>query len=411
MKRATLSLLVLACIANLGQAEVEPVSIRVPEPKGWTGQKIPFFLDLKAKGTFDGSASFSLPEVPQTVIIKVGSPVVSSEQIEGDTWFVQTHEFALFSQHSGTVTLPAFEARFASRDGFTGPATDRKENVPETHFEIQRPPGSEQLGFLVTASSIEIRETWSPQPGPAKVGDVFKRTISQTADQMTGIALAPPPQSVPDGVKVYVGDPQVADNTERGAFTGHRTDTITYVPQQPGPHTLPAVTYVWWNPETEELRSKTLPTVTFEVAAPPAPPAAPVRRTAWAWWLGAIVVVGGLLIWQRNNLAQAFQRYRRWLNPPEHVASRHLLNACRHNDAAAASRAWNVWLNLRSPEFEPIAPLRAAALDLESRLYGTTSDPWRGNAMADAVREQLAVLRSQRPRNGKSDLPQLNPTL
>ncbi len=115
-------LFVFLLLFSIGvRAEVAPAAIRVPEAKAWTGQRVPFFVDLHARGSFAGAASFSLPEIPSTVILKVGNPVVSSQEIDGESWFVQAHEFALFSQQSGTLEIPGFEVRFGSRDGFTGP--------------------------------------------------------------------------------------------------------------------------------------------------------------------------------------------------------------------------------------------------------------------------------------------------
>ncbi len=219
-------------------AGIEPVVIRVPEAKAWIGQRLPLYVELRARGSFAGAASFSLPEIPRTVIIKIGNPVVSSQQIDGESWFVQMHEFVLFSQQSGTVEIPAFEVRFGSHDGFTGPVIEQQAQVPGTSIEIQRPPGSESISFLITTESLDLSENWQPepqrQPGPVKAGAIFKRTIVQRAAQMTGMALTATPTDAPDGVRVYPGQPEVTDKTERGDFLGERRETITYQLQKPG---------------------------------------------------------------------------------------------------------------------------------------------------------------------------------
>ena len=348
------------------------------------------------------------------MIIKVGNPVVSSEEIERESWFVQTHEFALFSQRSGTVEIPPFEVRYSSREGFTGPVNDRVATVPGGSVAIRRPPGSDQLGFLVTAKSVEIEETWEPLPGPAKPGDVFKRTITQQVDGMTGIALAPPPSVDSDGIRVYVGDPEIEDTTERGEFVGRRRDVITYVVQKPGTRTLPGITYVWWNPEEEELRSRTLPAVTFEVASPP-PQAggdAPVADAfPWGWWTAATASLLGIIAWRRESLIASLRVLWCAVNSPERVAARRLLRACRQNDAAAASRTWLSWLILQPTGVGLSAPLRAAAVDLQEHRYGPRPlDSWQGASMAHAFREQLATASRRPERSRVSDLPTLNPS-
>lgn len=420
---AVLSLLLAAAVNGQTQPpgdragvsqQVASAEIRVPEPKAWTGQRVTFFVALRARGSFAGAASFSLPRIPRTVIIKIGNPVVSSQELQGESWFVQTHEFALFSQQTGVLEIPSFEVRFGTRDGFTGPVTDRQVMVPAATVQIERPPGSEDFGFLITTESIDITETWDPQPGAAQVGAVFTRTISQRADQVTGIAFAPPPVTGFEGVRVYVGKPEVADETERGAFAGTRRDTITYVLQEPGTWTLPAVTYVWWNPSAKQLRSKTLPAVTFEVAAPAGISLSENPSTSHAtrfWWIVAGLLAAGLCAGQHRRILMQLKRWWRVFNPRERVAARRLLRTCRRHDAFAAQRAWTEWLRLQSPTFEPDHDLRSAVVGMQRHLFGPTiAESWNGNELKQVFRAQRARLRCVFSRTKPITLPPLNPS-
>jgi hypothetical protein len=121
MRTALALLITLIVLISTAQAEVAPVAVRAPDAKAWVGQRVPFYVELRATGSFAGVANFDLPQLPGTIIMKIGNPVVSSQEIEGQSWFVQTHEFALFSQKPGRLDMPAFAVRFSSRDGFTGP--------------------------------------------------------------------------------------------------------------------------------------------------------------------------------------------------------------------------------------------------------------------------------------------------
>jgi len=111
---------------------------------------LPFYVELRAPGSFAGTAGFDLPQLPGTLLMKIGNPVVGSQEIEGESWFVQTHEFALFSQRPGTLEVPPFSVRFASREGFTGPAKEMQAKAPSWKVDIRRPPGSDKIGFLIT---------------------------------------------------------------------------------------------------------------------------------------------------------------------------------------------------------------------------------------------------------------------
>ena len=162
-------------------AAVSPLAVDLPETAAWIGQRVPFTIELRARGSFSGSASFDLPQVPGTLIVKIGNPVVGSKQLDGENWVVQSHEFALFSQQVGTLEIASFPVRFERREGFTGAAEAVQAETPVLKFQIERPPGSEDINFLVTTDSLELSESWEPEPGPARVGTVFKRSIVQRA--------------------------------------------------------------------------------------------------------------------------------------------------------------------------------------------------------------------------------------
>jgi hypothetical protein len=388
-------------------AEVAPVTVRVPEPEAWIGQRLSLHVELRAPGSFTGSASFDLPQIPGTLLMKIGNPVVSSETTEGKSWFVQTHEFALFSQKSGPLEVPSFPVRFEHQEGFTGPSILVETRTPATTVEIQRPPGSEAIGFLITTESLELTETWDPAPGPSQVGAVFKRTITQRAPDITGMALAPAPGAAPDGFRVYPGEAATKDKLERGDFLGERRETITYLVQQPGTLTLPAITYAWWNPTTRTLESKTLPAVTFDVAAPPAAATSTTdSRNLWPWLAAAAWIAIG--VWQRKRLADRFHRLWKALHPPDRTAARNLLSACRRNDAPAASAAWTAWRDTRPAGYQPPPDLQSAVLAMQRHRFGPApASAWQGDDLARAFQQQSPA--SSLAQREVSPLPPLNP--
>lgn len=410
---ATVAVLAIVLLLATGavRAEVAPVTAYASQTSAWVGQRLSFYIELRARGTFQGTASFDLPRIPRTLLIKIGEPLVSSKQLEGDTWFVQQHEFALFTQQAGTLRVPAINVRFARREGYTGPASDVQVQSPALELEIRRPPGSDDIDFLITTESLDVTETWEPVPGPAKVGATFKRSIVQRAAQVPGMALAPAPDTSPEGIRVYPGGAETNDKLTRGEFLGERRETITYLVQKPGIIELPAIDHVWWNPKTEELQSKTLPAVTFEVVATTAGTAAkPLSAGNALAWLLATILILAAGIWQRLRLASWAKQYWYRLNPPDSVAARKLLRACRDNDAAAAEAAWVEWRNNRVRSFRPSPELQAALLELQRCLFGPSvaTTVWRGNALAHAFKSLLGATTND-ARAATADLPSLNP--
>lgn len=397
-----------------GHCEVAPVAIIVPDARAWVGQRLPFFVELRARGSFGGSAIFSLPEISRSVILKLGNPVVSSREIEGDSWFVQTHEFALFSQLSGELAIPAFDVRFGSRDGFTGPVVEQQAQVPGASVEIRRPPGSDRDVYLVTTDELTIEERWDSQPGKLPVGAVVKREIVQQARQMTGMALAPPLTTVPEGVRVYSTSPELIDRTERGEFAGERRETLTYLFQQPGIFELPQMTYVWWDPTAEQLVSRTLPGATFEVAGSIGGPGTvnpAEERWTGLWLLWPLALVGlGIGIWQRRGVYASLLRFLMWLNPPERRAANRLLRACQLNEPVAAHKSWAQWRATQPVGLQLNTEFELALVALQRAVYGPTgSVAWRGAPFARAFAAQRAAILIRSEPGPPADLPALNP--
>lgn len=395
------SLVPLLVTATLAEPSVR---LELGKPEAWTGERLNFSIELRADGTFDGAPSFDLPEVPGTVIFKLGNPVLGSLNEDGTEYFTQRHHFALFSQADGTVELPPVTVRFAHKKGYTGPSFDESLETRPARLTIRRPPGSAGLGFLVTTDSLDIEESWDPQPGPVEVGAVFKRRIVQRADNLSGIALAPAPAEAPEGVRFYPGDPTVKDTGDRGSLSGERSETLTYLVQQAGLHTLPAIRYDWWNPATRKLESKTLPEVSFTATAPPPPPATPSpMRFLWLLPAAVAAVLAGLF---RHRLAAAARQLRDRFDPPPRRAARSFLRACHHDDPAAASREWSRLRALR-PDLTTSAELEARLLELQRCRFGPAAGAkWSGRPLAAAYRGLPVARASATPAHG---LPPLNP--
>lgn len=422
MSRLSAVLVALICffaVNSCSWAETDPVAVRLPTKNAWKGQRLNFYVELRVKGSFSGAASFTLPEVPRTNIIQLGSPTVSSEQIDGESWFIQSHEFALFSQRTGELTIPEFDVRFASREGFTGPASDRSERVPAFTVIIQQPPNTADIGFLVTTEKLVINETWQPKPGSAPVGTVYTRTITQSADELVGMALAPPPDLALDGVRVYSKPAEVTDNIARGSISGRRTDTLTYLTQEPGIFSLPAITYSFWEPSAEQLRLVTLPAVSFEaqlsaveVSAAQSPVKTQDQGVRWLWW-SLLAITAVLALWAARNQELVKGWVQGWWNrlyPLEYRAARRLMNACRRNRAKQAMLAWWNWLAASDKELPIGNELTAAVTDLERRFYGTSAaTTWQGQELLAAFEQHRKSFGKLKYRHALGDLPPLNP--
>jgi hypothetical protein len=79
----------------------------------YVGQKATLVVELLAPGFFASAASFDVPDPQGLVLIPpTGSPVVSSEEVDGVSYTVQRHEVAALAQRAGDAVIPPFTVRF-----------------------------------------------------------------------------------------------------------------------------------------------------------------------------------------------------------------------------------------------------------------------------------------------------------
>ncbi|MFK7852053.1 MAG: hypothetical protein AB8D78_13845 [Akkermansiaceae bacterium] len=357
------------------------VVIEVPNPEAWTGERLPFYVELRAPGSFKGAPTFDLPEVKGSVIMKIGNPTLGSLKEDETEIITQRHEFALFSQLDGTVKLPPITARFSHMQGYSGEVFDVELATPSSDLFIKRPPESENLGFLVTTDSLVITETWDPLPDEMKTGDVIKRTITQTASNLTGIALAPASNEAPTGIRVYTDSPKVADTIQRGTFSGKRTETITYLVQEAGLHALPELSFNWWNPKTETLESKKFPPVEFTATAPPVLPDPPSKlRFLWLLLPAALLFA----LWKfHKKLKCGLLYFRDQIDPPSKRKARALIRACQCNNLKEAEKHWADWQRM-TPTANVSSKLNDLVVQMHRSLYGpgNSETAWDGGQLA-----------------------------
>jgi hypothetical protein len=392
------------------------------------GQAVPLIVTLYSPGPFSGTAAFDLPELSQTVFVKSGSPQVGSEEVDEESYLTQRHEFRLYTQRSGEIVIPAFRVRFSGKKTFTSDPEPMAGTTPELRFTSKRPPGTESMGIVVSATAMEIQQTWNPsQESEIKAGDVILRTIVRNAEGTTAMMLPPVPRAAPDGVHVYSGSPDVLDKVERGDATATRTDTIKYQFLQSGRFTLPELTFVWWDPEQEKLQSESVAGLEINVAdASVATQQADEAQSSWSSiWMAALIglIMFSSLAWLVHKpVGRWIAAWRANQHRPEAVATRNLRAACTANDASAAYAALIAWFTARQTadgkerlerllRMEEQRPLREHWQTLSKHLFASesTTVTWEGKPLWTAFSQMRRQSNRASPTSQSSALPALNP--
>ncbi len=404
-------------------AAADSVRAIIEKDTAWIGEAVPLIITLYSPGPFSGTASFDLPDLAKTAIIRHGNPVVGSEDVDGESYLTQRHEFRIYTQQTDEILLPAFRVRFSGKQTFTSDAEPMEGMTPELRFQSDRPPGTERLGVVIAATQMEASQDWIPQNQTSfQAGDVIQRTVSRQAIDTTAMMLPPVLLDAPSGVRIYDTNPIVEDKTERGEARAIRADTIKYQFEQAGTFELPDIEFVHWNPNAEELKRDMLPGITVSVEAVAGDAetgASPAANNKSYWPLIASLLALAIVSWLfREPVTRAFANWRAQRNGVENLAARRVERACRTNDASSAYSAILEWQWVVQPRRTDAADPDTTQLEhecavLSSILFSANAGEtqWSGRQLlADFKTARYIVSRSRDRGSRESVLPTLNPT-
>lgn len=126
--------------------------------------------------------------------------------------------------------------------------------------------------FLATVKLV-IEQEIDGLVDELEVGDAITRTITIRVRDLPAMFIPPVMLKAGDlsGLRAYPRDPMSEDlpGREAGRTTGRRVESMVYVIQEPGDHTLPEINLRWWNRRTGRVETARAPAVSFHVPVPP----------------------------------------------------------------------------------------------------------------------------------------------
>jgi len=313
---------IFTCMSAASAQEAQVRATLSAQADVWVGQRVILVVELLAPGIFAGAPSFDLPDPQGLLLIPPSeSPVISTEQLDGTSYTVQRHEVSVFPQRSGEWTIPSLTARFSfKRNPLDKEAVSAIVRTEPILLTAKLPPGTEKLGTVLSARNLTAVEKWNPEPGKAKAGEAFTRTITFAAPDIPAMAFPPFPTRPIDGLGIYPKPPEVLDHSDRGQLRGERRDVITYVCQRPGHFVIPAARLIWFDLDAKQLQTIDFPERTLEVAPNPAMEGtaaaakASDRRPASRWIISCSIIF--LLLFAGFVWREHFRHIiLRWLAP------------------------------------------------------------------------------------------------
>ena len=394
----------------------------------WVGQKTVLQVDVLAKDGWAQLKKVGDVNIEGAHLLRLESQGTRlSETIDGESYTGQRYQLLVFTQRDGTFRIPSVPVDAEIRTWGAGAGTEqRRMNLPSLEFVARTPPGAEGVRGLISTTRLTANQAWEPEIDSPEVGDALTRTITLRAEEVSGMAFAPLRHDEIEGVGIYPGEPEVDDKFARGALSGTRIETVTYVFERPGDVEIPGIELSWWDVASEQLQRIEIPGQSIkvtgtliadsEVAADAARPRGefPVRMLLLAVLAVAVVLFFG------RGVAARLARWRTARKEYEARYFRQVLRSARSGDQAMLLRATMRWLDrinnspgpARLDEF-----LRQFGDDKSqasaAELFGSTGVP-QDKQVAQTFTHGLAAarkrwLRAQRVRvRAAKTLPELN---
>ena len=404
----------------------------------WVGQQIEVNLDLMTTGYSFSKSRFNLPEVASVFLLQIDTTTIKlNETLNGETWQVVRYPLALFSQKGGPITIPPIKVRFSSAEVFGKEVRDFELQTESLVIYTSMPPGASSDALVISTSQFDVDYQWSPSPEdeapiPAKTGDAVTLKITRQASDISGMLLSPLPVFRIDGIEAYPEAPTINDRVNRGSLTGERTDTTTWILEQPGEFEWPDMPIQWWDPATKQLKEKRVGGLRFSVTASPSAGTTVAAGTPdgrvipWQQILIAMIAlfVSLLLVWKFGSAVTV--PIVRWVQALagrpaalEKAAFRTACSACRANQASTAYASMYRWLefyalgNLTMQQFSKLTfddIFVSQITELQRNIIGKNEN-WKGRNLADSLARVRRQLRSSTDDRALRILPALNPSI
>jgi hypothetical protein len=370
---------------------------------------------------------------------QLGEPRTYEKDINGVRHGVIEVRYAIFPQNSGTLEIPGqtFNATLVAKRSNEdsnpfGPPTGKQIRVVSPSIPLQigpKPADYPKDAPWLPARSLSLSETWSPQPEEAKAGESLTRNLMLRVEGLSSAQLPPLPITLPEGLRHYPDQPQLANEASDQGMIGSREEREALIADKAGPVELPPVEVVWWNTQERRVERTSLPARTLQVAAnaqleehtePPAAPSETLVRDAllWPWQLAcallSLTTLLGFGLWWRARSQPAVIRVAQ-AGPSTRTLLDELRRACQANDSHATRQALDAWARQQPETLADMAarfvPLSDALDGLNGALYSDSEGGrnWQGEDLWRAIRTLPGADPDAPPTPEASSLPPLYP--
>lgn len=352
---------------SLAQDRPNDPIVRVDvDPKTTTvGQPIELSVTALSPTWFTKPPVFSNFEIQNAVTrLPPNSSFATSERINGATWSGVRRVYKIYPMAATPYDLSGQSVAMTYADPDTNKPVEFDFSVPTLIFSGAVPKGAESLDPFLAGTGLTLTQDVDGQTRSIEVGAAIVRTVSARLEGMP-VMFVPQlidPTAVP-GVSAMARQPAIEEvsGDRGGPVVSSRTESTTYVFEEGGDLVLPAISFSWWNIETQKIETASVPKVEVSVIMPdPSAGKNAAERIAEAVLatprrvlaVMAILILGLIAILRnRKRITASIAGYRRARQASERACFQRLLKAVSNAPAIqidTAMRAWTVHFSASS---------------------------------------------------------------
>ena len=378
-------------------------------------------------------AQYVPPQVEDALMVPLGEGRRYQTTLAGQQYSVEEQQYAIFPQKSGELSIIAPEFSALVFDTVPRRITA---HVKSINIPVKPIPANITGKYWLPAKQMAITETYDKSSDTLTEGSTLVRHITIQASGMPAQLLPTLSFKSQAEFNVYPEKPELQNTARQQQLIG-RTDTkVTYILNQSGTVTIPALEVPWFNTDTgkEEIASLPARTITIQAVngtqakAPvqakqlaPMSPAVksslttPLSHERLGWWLAG----GFATAWLLTLALWRFRKTHGSQADTKKAVLKALKAACMKHNAKQAEAVLLRWAVLQSAEgvlmnlyqierWVQDPALKKELVLLSQALYSQQQTiPWQGHRLWQAIKTYKHVP-AVKPKETR-DLPSIHP--
>ena len=214
------------------------------------------------------SGQLDQPVPPGASLTQVGEDLRFERQVGGRDYSVVERHYLLVPDRSGVLEIPGAVFRGRGVSGFFGDLMGRGDRLqataPAQRIQVQPVPAQAAQPWL-PLHGLDFR--YLATPSGARAGEAATLTVEAVVDGASGSQLPELDLPAIDGVQVFPEPVQADERWVDGRPQVTLRRQFALVPSRAGVLKIPGAQWQWWDVDTDQCATASLPTLELDVTA------------------------------------------------------------------------------------------------------------------------------------------------